>query len=130
MMRLTMTTVTTDVRHRLQPQPRRLHPLRQLPPAFLLRRPRRLHLHFAVKQCQYKVLGLGGYCTADEICSAYRRLALQHHPDKLAQFGISPTAYRLPPACPLGLSKISLPIEDTRPPPSHLSDPEHQLLNY
>ncbi|KAK2987546.1 hypothetical protein RJ640_021600 [Escallonia rubra] len=64
------------VRHRLQPQPRRLHPLRQLLPARLLRRPRRLHLHFAVKQCQYKVLGLGGDCTADEICSAYRRLAL------------------------------------------------------
>ncbi|KAK2982004.1 hypothetical protein RJ640_013214 [Escallonia rubra] len=85
-----------SVRHRLQPQPRRLHPLRQLPPARLLRRPRRLHLHFAVKQCQYKVLGLGGDCTADEICSAYRRLAFQHHPDKLAQFGISPAAYRRP----------------------------------
>ncbi|KAK2988836.1 hypothetical protein RJ640_015864 [Escallonia rubra] len=85
-----------NVRHHLQPQPRRLHPLRQLPPARLLRRPRRLHLHFAVKQCQYKVLGLGGDCTADEICSAYRRLALQHHPDKLAQFGISPAAYCRP----------------------------------
>ncbi|KAK3042058.1 hypothetical protein RJ639_001760 [Escallonia herrerae] len=47
-----------------------------------------------VKQCQYKVLGLGGDCTADEIRSAYRRLALQRHPDKLAQFGISPAAYR------------------------------------
>ncbi|KAK2978252.1 hypothetical protein RJ640_016197 [Escallonia rubra] len=85
-----------EVRHRLQPQPRRLHPLRQLPPARLLRRPRRLYLHFTVKQCQYKVLGLGGDCTADEICSAYRRLAFQHHPDKLAQFGISPAAYRRP----------------------------------
>ncbi|KAK2995945.1 hypothetical protein RJ640_003737 [Escallonia rubra] len=47
-----------------------------------------------VKQCQYKVLGLGGDCTADEIRSAYRRLALEHHRDKLAQFGISPVAYR------------------------------------
>ncbi|KAK3041230.1 hypothetical protein RJ639_028490 [Escallonia herrerae] len=47
------------------------------------------------KQCQYKVLGLGGDCTADEIRSAYHRLALlQHHPDKLAQFGISPTAFQ------------------------------------
>ncbi|KAK3026641.1 hypothetical protein RJ639_040668 [Escallonia herrerae] len=47
-----------------------------------------------LKQCQYKVLGLGGDCTADEIRSAYRRLALQCHPDKLAQFDISPAAYR------------------------------------
>ncbi|KAK2968182.1 hypothetical protein RJ640_018275 [Escallonia rubra] len=39
------------------------------------------------KRCQYKVLGLGGDCTADEIRSAYRRLAFQHRPDKLAQFG-------------------------------------------
>ncbi|KAK3003200.1 hypothetical protein RJ639_018573 [Escallonia herrerae] len=29
-------------------------------------------------------------CTADEIHSAYRWLALQRHPDKLAQFGVSP----------------------------------------
>ncbi|KAK2990183.1 hypothetical protein RJ640_014635 [Escallonia rubra] len=47
-----------------------------------------------VKQCQYKVLGLGGDCTAGEIRSAYHRLVLQCHPDKLAQFGISPAAYR------------------------------------
>ncbi|KAK3016627.1 hypothetical protein RJ639_006505 [Escallonia herrerae] len=47
------------------------------------------------KRCQYKVLGLGGDCTADEIRSAYHRLALlQHHPDKLAQFGVSPTAFQ------------------------------------
>ncbi|KAK2995854.1 hypothetical protein RJ640_015814 [Escallonia rubra] len=46
------------------------------------------------KRCQYKVLGLGGDCTADEIRSAYRRLALQRHPDKLAQFGVSPTAFQ------------------------------------
>ncbi|KAK2971716.1 hypothetical protein RJ640_004010 [Escallonia rubra] len=47
-----------------------------------------------MKQCQYKVLGLGGDCTAGEIRSAYRRLVLQRNPDKLAQFGISPAAYR------------------------------------
>ncbi|KAK2992376.1 hypothetical protein RJ640_018295 [Escallonia rubra] len=46
------------------------------------------------KRCQYKVLGLGGDCTADEIRSAYRRLALQHHPDKFAQFSISPAAFQ------------------------------------
>ncbi|KAK2987464.1 hypothetical protein RJ640_012123, partial [Escallonia rubra] len=53
-----------------------------------------LQLAYSGTPCQYKVLGLGGDCTANEIRSAYRRLALQHHPDKLAQFGISPTAYR------------------------------------
>ncbi|KAK3015578.1 hypothetical protein RJ639_007751 [Escallonia herrerae] len=47
------------------------------------------------KRCQYKVLGPGGDCTADEIRSAYHRLALlQHHQDKLAQFGVSPTAFQ------------------------------------
>ncbi|KAK2982561.1 hypothetical protein RJ640_028728 [Escallonia rubra] len=46
------------------------------------------------KRCQYKVLGLGGDCTADEIRSAYRRLALQRHPNKLAQFGVSPAAFQ------------------------------------
>ncbi|KAK2982885.1 hypothetical protein RJ640_003541 [Escallonia rubra] len=46
------------------------------------------------KRCQYKVLGLGGDCTADEIRSAYRRLALQCHPNKLAQFGVSPAAFQ------------------------------------
>ncbi|KAK2991576.1 hypothetical protein RJ640_013836, partial [Escallonia rubra] len=42
------------------------------------------------KRCHYEVLGLGLDCTADEIRSAYRRLALQRHPDKLAQSGVSP----------------------------------------
>ncbi|KAK2989214.1 hypothetical protein RJ640_006393 [Escallonia rubra] len=46
------------------------------------------------KRCQYKVLGLGGDCTADKIRSAYRRLALQRHPDKLAQFGVSPITFQ------------------------------------
>ncbi|KAK3013237.1 hypothetical protein RJ639_009055, partial [Escallonia herrerae] len=52
-----------------------------------------LQLAYSGAPCQYKVLGLGGDCTADEIRSAYCRLALQRHPDKLAQFGISPAAY-------------------------------------
>ncbi|KAK2967462.1 hypothetical protein RJ640_024001 [Escallonia rubra] len=46
------------------------------------------------KRCQYKVLGLGGDCTTDEIRSAYRRLSLQRHPDKLAQVGVSPAAFQ------------------------------------
>ncbi|KAK3039597.1 hypothetical protein RJ639_029296 [Escallonia herrerae] len=36
------------------------------------------------KRCQYEVLGLGRDCTADEISSAYHRLALQRHTDRLA----------------------------------------------
>ncbi|KAK3010809.1 hypothetical protein RJ639_012748 [Escallonia herrerae] len=46
------------------------------------------------KRCQYKVLGIGGDCTADEIRSAYRQLALQRRPDKLTQFGVSPAAFQ------------------------------------
>ncbi|XP_027331403.1 DNAJ protein JJJ1 homolog [Abrus precatorius] len=41
------------------------------------------------KRCHYEVLGLPRECTADEIRSAYRRLALQRHPDKLVQSGLS-----------------------------------------
>lgn len=40
------------------------------------------------KRCLYEVLGLSGECTADEIRSAYRRLALQRHPDKLVKSGV------------------------------------------
>lgn len=39
------------------------------------------------KRCLYEVLGLSRDCTADEIRSAYKRLALQRHPDKLVQSG-------------------------------------------
>ncbi|KAK2983915.1 hypothetical protein RJ640_000934 [Escallonia rubra] len=46
------------------------------------------------KRCQYKVLGLGSDCTANEIRFAYRRLALQRHPDKLAQFSVFPAAFQ------------------------------------
>ncbi|KAK2973351.1 hypothetical protein RJ640_015106 [Escallonia rubra] len=42
-------------------------------------------------RCHYEVLGLGRDYIADEIRSAYCRLALQRHPDKLSQFGFSPT---------------------------------------
>ncbi|KAL0364756.1 UNVERIFIED_CONTAM: DNAJ protein JJJ1 [Sesamum angustifolium] len=41
------------------------------------------------KRCLYEVLGLNRDCTADEIRSAYKRLALQRHPDKLVQSGVS-----------------------------------------
>ncbi|OMO53162.1 hypothetical protein CCACVL1_28846 [Corchorus capsularis] len=41
------------------------------------------------KRCLYEVLGLSRDCTQDEIRSAYKKLALQRHPDKLVQSGIS-----------------------------------------
>uniref|UniRef100_A0A5B7BKA6 DNAJ protein JJJ1 n=1 Tax=Davidia involucrata TaxID=16924 RepID=A0A5B7BKA6_DAVIN len=41
------------------------------------------------KRCLYEVLGLHRDCTADEIRSAYKKLALQRHPDKLVQSGVS-----------------------------------------
>ncbi|XP_054799799.1 DNAJ protein JJJ1 homolog isoform X2 [Prosopis cineraria] len=40
-------------------------------------------------RCHYEVLGLQRDCTPDEIRSAYRRLALQRHPDKLVKSGLS-----------------------------------------
>ncbi|KAI4343956.1 hypothetical protein L6164_011242 [Bauhinia variegata] len=43
----------------------------------------------SAKRCHYEVLGLQLECTADEIRSAYKRLALQRHPDKLVQSGLS-----------------------------------------
>ncbi|XWS60447.1 hypothetical protein CRYUN_Cryun07bG0037100 [Craigia yunnanensis] len=41
------------------------------------------------KRCLYEVLGLSLDCTQDEIRSAYKKLALQRHPDKLIQSGLS-----------------------------------------
>lgn len=41
------------------------------------------------KRDLYEVLGLHRDCSADEIRSAYKRLALQRHPDKLVQSGLS-----------------------------------------
>ncbi|XP_050256407.1 DNAJ protein JJJ1 homolog [Quercus robur] len=43
----------------------------------------------AAKRCHYEVLGLSRDCAADEIRSAYKKLALQRHPDKLVQSGLS-----------------------------------------
>ncbi|CAJ1944187.1 unnamed protein product [Sphenostylis stenocarpa] len=43
----------------------------------------------AAKRCHYEVLSLPIDCTADEIRSSYRRLALQRHPDKLVKSGLS-----------------------------------------
>ncbi|XP_009788038.1 DNAJ protein JJJ1 homolog [Nicotiana sylvestris] len=40
------------------------------------------------KRCLYEVLGVNRDCTPDEIRSAYRRLALQRHPDKLVKSGV------------------------------------------
>nr|QEG03071.1 putative DnaJ protein JJJ1 isoform X2 [Cymbidium ensifolium] len=44
------------------------------------------------KRCLYDVLGVSRDCSQEEIRSAYRRLALQLHPDKLAQSGSSNAA--------------------------------------
>ncbi|PON32638.1 TFIIH C1-like domain containing protein [Parasponia andersonii] len=41
------------------------------------------------RRCHYEVLGLRQDSTADEIRSAYKKLALQLHPDKLVQSGLS-----------------------------------------
>ncbi|XP_019199922.1 PREDICTED: DNAJ protein JJJ1 homolog, partial [Ipomoea nil] len=40
------------------------------------------------KQCLYEVLGVSRECSSDEIRSAYKKLALQRHPDKLVQSGV------------------------------------------
>ncbi|CAI9111826.1 OLC1v1012149C1 [Oldenlandia corymbosa var. corymbosa] len=41
------------------------------------------------KRCLYEVLGLSRDCSVDEIRSAYKKLALQRHPDKLVKSGVS-----------------------------------------
>ncbi|XP_068655679.1 DNAJ protein JJJ1 homolog [Aristolochia californica] len=42
-----------------------------------------------LKRCLYEVLGLNRDCSPEEIRSAYKKLALQHHPDKLISSGVS-----------------------------------------
>ncbi|EPS62666.1 hypothetical protein M569_12123, partial [Genlisea aurea] len=42
----------------------------------------------AEKRCLYEVLGLQSDCSAEDIRSAYKRLALQRHPDKLVKSGV------------------------------------------
>ncbi|KAF3438083.1 hypothetical protein FNV43_RR20839 [Rhamnella rubrinervis] len=41
------------------------------------------------RRCHYEVLGLQRDCSADEIRSAYKKLALLRHPDKLVKSGLS-----------------------------------------
>ncbi|KAK8657732.1 hypothetical protein V6N13_035956 [Hibiscus sabdariffa] len=43
----------------------------------------------AEKRCLYEVLGLSLDCSQDDIRSAYKKLALRRHPDKLVQSGVS-----------------------------------------
>lgn len=46
-----------------------------------------LHLHGDSLDDAYKVLGVSRDATDDEVKKAYRRLALEHHPDRVAKLG-------------------------------------------
>ncbi|KAK6925103.1 Zinc finger, double-stranded RNA binding [Dillenia turbinata] len=43
----------------------------------------------SAKRCLYETLGVERNCTPDEIRAAYKKLALQRHPDKLTRSGLS-----------------------------------------
>ena len=46
-----------------------------------------LHLHGDTLEDAYKVLGVSPSATDDEVKKAYRKLALEHHPDRVAKLG-------------------------------------------
>ena len=46
-----------------------------------------LHLEGSSLDDAYKVLGISPDATDDEVKRAYRRLALEHHPDRVAKLG-------------------------------------------
>jgi len=46
-----------------------------------------LHLNGSSLDDAYKILGISANATDDEVKRAYRRLALEHHPDRVAKLG-------------------------------------------